>query len=100
MPDLNHENEWVTQILIDWIHNLAIKYNIDGVRVDTIMEVPKWFLDKLRESAGVFQIVEAFHGNVNVAADCQNHLDSIFNYPLFYVIKRAFCENFRELEVY
>ena len=100
LPDLNHENEWVKQTLLDWIHDLVEKYNIDGIRIDTVREVPKWFWDEFREYAGVFQIGEVFHGNVNIVGDYQNHLDSVFNYPLFYVIERAFCGSFRELEMY
>ena len=100
LPDLKQENDWVTQKLVDWIHDLVEKYNIDGIRIDTIMEVPKWFWDKFRVSAGVFQIGEAFKGDVNYVADYQNHLDSVFNYPLYYTIESSFCGSFRNLEKY
>ena len=100
LPDLKQENDWVTQKLLEWIHDLVQKYNIDGIRIDTIMEVPKWFWDKFRQSAGVFQIGEAFNGDPGYVADYQNHLDSVFNYPLYYAIKSSFCGNFRDLEYY
>ena len=51
LPDLKQENDWVTQKLLDWIKDLVQKYKIDGIRIDTIMEVPKWFWDKFREYA-------------------------------------------------
>ena len=98
--DLKQENDWVTEQLVNWIHDLVQKYNIDGIRIDTIMEVPKWFWDKFRQSAGVFQIGEAFNGNPGYVADYQNHLDSVFNYPLYYAIKSSFCGSFYELEKY
>ena len=98
MPDLKQENDWVTQKLLEWIHDIVQKYNLDGIRIDTIMEVPKWFWDRFRESAGVFQIGEAFNGDVGYVADYQRHLDSVFNYPLYYAIKKGFCGNFRDLE--
>ena len=41
LPDLKQENDWVTQTLLSWISDLISKYNIDGIRIDTIMEVPK-----------------------------------------------------------
>jgi len=91
LPDLKQENDWVTQTLLDWISNLISTYNIDGIRIDTIMEVPQWFWDKFRSSAGVFQIGEAFNGDINYVADYQNHLDSVFNYPLYYTIQSSFC---------
>ena len=100
LPDLKQENDWVTQKLLEWIHDLVQKYEIDGIRIDTIMEVPKWFWDKFRQSAGVFQIGEAFNGDPGYVADYQNHLDSVFNYPLYYAIKSSFCGNFRDLEYY
>jgi len=100
LPDLKQENDWVTEQLVNWIHDLVQKYNLDGIRIDTIMEVPKWFWDKFRQSAGVFQIGEAFNGDPGYVADYQNHLDSVFNYPLYYAIKSSFCGNFRDLEYY
>ena len=100
LPDLKQENDWVTQKLVEWIHDLVQKYDLDGIRIDTIMEVPKWFWDKFRQSAGVFQIGEAFNGNTGYVADYQNHLDSVFNYPLYYKIEYSFCGSFRNLESY
>ena len=102
LPDLKQENDFVAQTLIDWIHDIVNKYNFDGIRIDTIMEVPKWFWDKFRKSAGVFQIGEAFNGNIDYVADYQNHLDSVFNYPLYYTIENSFCDgkSFKNLEGY
>ena len=100
LPDLKQENEWVAQTLFDWISDLVKKYNIDGLRIDTIMEVPKTFWDTFRNYAGVFQIGEAFKGDINYVADYQNHLDSVFNYPLYYTIQSSFCGSFRNLEGY
>ena len=100
LPDLKQENEWVAETLLSWINDLITKYDIDGIRIDTIMEVPKTFWDSFRESAGVFQIGEAFNGDINYVADYQNHLDSVFNYPLYYTIQSSFCGSFTNLEDY
>ena len=101
LPDLKQENDWVTKKLVDWIHDFVAKYKIDGIRIDTIMEVPKWFWDKFRPAAGVFQIGEAFYQKIGYVADYQRHLDSVFNYPLYYIINSAFCNgSFRSLENY
>ena len=100
LPDLKQENDYVTEKMTEWIHDLVQKYGIDGIRIDTIMEVPKWFWDKFRTLAGVFQIGEAFSGNIGYVADYQNHLDSVFNYPLYYSIETGFCSNFRDIEGY
>ena len=100
LPDLKHENNWVTEQLDYWIYYLVEKYNFDGVILDTVLEVPKWFWDKFSSSMGVFHTGEAFHGDINKVYDYQNHLDSIFNYPLYYVILRTFNNAFYELEYY
>ena len=100
LPDLKQENEWVTKTLLDWIKDLITKYNIDGLRIDTIIEVPITFWDSFVESAGVFQIGEAFNGNINYVANYQHHFDSVFNYPLYYTIQNSFCGSFRNLEGY
>ena len=62
--------------------------------------MPKSFWDSFRSAAGVFQIGEAFNGDINYVADYQNHLDSVFNYPLYYVIQNSFCGSFKNLESY
>ena len=100
LPDLRQENEWVTNKLCEWIHDIVQKYDFDGIRIDTIMEVPKWFWDKFTSAAGVFQIGEAFNGNPSYVAGYQGHVGSVFNYPLYYAIKDSFCGSMRNLENY
>ena len=100
LPDLKQENNWVTEELDYWIDYLINKYNIDGIRIDTVIEIPKWFWDKFRGAAGVFQIGEVFNGDINFVYDYQNHLDSVFNYPLFYVIDDSLTKSFKYLETY
>ena len=100
LPDLKQENTWVAQTLLNWISDFVKKYNIDGLRVDTIVEVPKSFWKSFRSAAGVFEIGEAFNGNIAYVADYQNYFDSIFNYPLYYVIQNSFCGSFKNLESY
>ena len=100
LPDLRQENEWVTNKLCEWIHDIVQKYDFDGIRIDTIMEVPKWFWDKFTSAAGVFQIGEAFNGNPGYVAGYQGHVGSVFNYPLYYAIKDSFCGSMRNLENY
>ena len=43
LSDLRQENDWVRTTLLDWIRNMVSKYHIDGLRIDTVPEVPKWF---------------------------------------------------------
>lgn len=67
LPDLKQENDWVTQKLVEWIEKIVQDYNFDGIRIDTLPEVPKWFWDKFTAASGVFQIGEVFNGKIGRA---------------------------------
>jgi alpha-amylase len=86
LPDLNQGNDYVRQTLLQWIHDLIDKYDIDGIRIDTIPEVPKWFWSQFQEAAGVYAVGEVFDGDVGYVSDYQNHIDALLNYPLRYAI--------------
>ncbi len=90
LPDLKQENEWVKNTLLNWINNLVKKYNLDGLRIDTIPEVPKWFWKMFSDSAGVYTIGEIFDGRTGYVADYQNYIDATLNYPLYFAIKSVF----------
>ena len=86
LPDLKQENDYVRNTLLDWIKNLVKKYKIDGLRIDTIPEVPKWFWDQFQNAAGVYAVGEVFDGRLDYVSDYQNHVDAVLNYPLRYAI--------------
>jgi alpha-amylase len=54
LPDLNQQNPYVRQYLKDWVKKLVETYKFDGIRIDTIPEVPKDFWAEYTQSAGVF----------------------------------------------
>ena len=43
LADIKQENPWVKDTLTKWIKDSVLKYKIDGLRIDTVPEVPKWF---------------------------------------------------------
>ena len=90
LPDLKHENDFVADELLRWIEYIIKKYDIDGIRVDTVPEVPKWFWKKFSKASGVYQVGEVFNGDVDYVAGYQECLDATFNYPLSFTIKDAF----------
>lgn len=90
LPDLNQGNSYVRQYLKDWIKNLVQKYSFDGIRIDTIPEVPKDFWSEYGQSAGVFQMGECFNGDPAYVGPYQQHLTALFNYPMYYTIKDVF----------
>ena len=100
LPDLNHENSFVNNTLIKWINSLVNEYEFDGIRIDTIPEVPKWFWKKFSESAGVYQLGEVFNSNPAYVANYQDVVDGLFNYPLYYSIQNSFCDDMTNIEEY
>lgn len=91
LPDLKQENEYVRITLLNWIKDLVKKYEIDGIRIDTVPEVPKWFWKQFADSSGVYQVGEAFDGRLEYVSDYQKCcLDGMLNYPLFFTLRDAF----------
>ena len=90
LPDLDQSNPWVRQYLKDWVKHIVETFDIDGIRIDTIPEVPKDFWSEYKTSAGVFQMGEVFNGDTSYVGDYQNHVDGLFNYPMFFTIKDVF----------
>lgn len=52
-----------------WIQNLVKNFGFDGIRIDTIPEVPKDFWREYGQSAGVFQMGECFNGGNSYVGD-------------------------------
>lgn len=76
--------------LKSWISDIVTRFDFDGIRIDTIVEVPKDFWTEYGEAAGVFQMGEAFNGDVGYVADYQNYLTATFNYPMFFAARNVF----------
>ena len=100
LPDLNQDNSYVRSTLKTWIHDLVIKYDIDGIRIDTIPEVSHDFWTEFAQSAGVFSIGEIFNGRKNYVASYQGNIDATLNYPLYFQLKDIFLNthSMKELE--
>lgn len=84
------ENEWVRGYLKDWVKNLVDTYGFDGIRIDTIPEVPKDFWAEYGPASGVFQMGECFNGDSAYVGPYQEAVTGLFNYPMFYTIKDVF----------
>ena len=90
LPDLNQGNDYVRGFLKDWIKNLVKDFDFDGIRIDTIPEVPKDFWAEYRDASGVFQMGEVFNGDPAYVGQYQGALNGLFNYPMYFTIKDVF----------
>ncbi len=43
LPDLDQDNHFVGDTLIQWIRDIVGNYSFDGIRIDTVPEVEKSF---------------------------------------------------------
>lgn len=70
--------------------DIVAKYSLDGIRIGTVPEVPKWFWPDFVKSSGVFAMGEVFNDRISYVGDYQNYVTSLLNYPLYYYIQNAF----------
>jgi alpha-amylase len=90
LPDLAQEFPPVKDFLLSWVGNLTSNYSLDGLRVDTVPFVPKWFWEEYTPAAGVFTIGEVLDGDISFGVPYQGPLDGLLNYPMFFVIRNVF----------
>jgi alpha-amylase len=88
--DLKQEDEWVADTIKKWVISLVEDYEIDGFRIDTIPEVPKWYWSDFNNAHGVYAVGEVFNGDIGYVADYQNHVPGLLNYPIWYTTLGTF----------
>eukprot|EP01051_Picozoa_sp_SAG22_P021804 SAG22_NODE_4964_length_1121_cov_1.394325_2_plen_269_part_01 len=62
LGDLNQSTPAVATYMLDWIERLVKKYDVDGLRLDTVTYVPRPFLEKFHAAAG---------GELSCCVSCQ-----------------------------
>ena len=87
LADLKQENDYVRTTLLNWIRDMVNKYHIDGLRIDTIPEVPKWFWSQFSQASGVYTVGEVFDGAMWYLGGYLGSLDGVLNYPYFFWIR-------------
>lgn len=90
LPDLNQDNDFVRSYLKSWVGGIVQEYGFDGIRIDTIPEVPGDFWKEYGEASGVFQMGECFNGDPAYVGPYQYDLTALFNYPMYYSIGDVF----------
>lgn len=97
LPDLNTENDYVRDTMYTWIDWLVTTYDLDGLRIDTIPEVPQDFWHGFQEKAGCYAVGEVFDGRVDYIAGYQDPngggVDALLNYPLSITMKAVWARN-------
>jgi len=91
LPDLSQENPFVTQTLVSWAKSIVSTYQLDGLRIDTVPEVPKPFWKTFQQSLGnLYTLGEVFDGRVDYLAPYQDALTSLLSYPMYFTLRDVF----------
>lgn len=91
LPDLDQDNSFVRQTLLNWVHDTVKKFNFDGIRIDTVPHVKKDFWKEYAAAAGVYQVGEVLKGDVGyVSYYTHDGLDATMNYPLYFTLRNVF----------
>ncbi|KAF9876922.1 alpha amylase [Colletotrichum karsti] len=92
LPDLRTEDAYVRKVYAEWIKDFVTKYNIDGLRVDTVLEIePEFFTEGgFRDAAGVFLLGEISHTALDVLAPYQEVIDGFMDYSAYHWLAASF----------
>ncbi|KAJ5724845.1 hypothetical protein N7493_006573 [Penicillium malachiteum] len=90
LPDLRNEDQDVQQLLNTWVSQLVSNYSIDGLRIDSVLNIAPAFFSNFSESANVFTMGEGATQDASGYCSLQPSLDGLLNYPLYYILSDAF----------
>lgn len=93
LDDLNQENPAVAAELKNWISWLVQTTGVDGLRVDTVKHVPKWFWKDFDGAANTFTLGEVYSGDPAYVGDYTNYLDATLDFPMYYTITNVFAKD-------
>lgn len=88
LPDLKTEDAHVRDVLQTWIQDLVYKYEIDGIRLDTVKHVENTFFPAFIQASGSFGLAEIFDGNPASYTGWEFYVPGAFNYPVSVMILR------------
>lgn len=98
LPDLNQTVPYTRSQLLNWISWLVQSYNIDGLRIDTCLEVPTDFWSEFSKSAAVYTVCEVYDGSIVRNAYYQSFVDGTLNYPMYYLMRDLFMGSYSMFE--
>ncbi|EGD72064.1 hypothetical protein PTSG_00083 [Salpingoeca rosetta] len=92
LPDLAQENSFVATTLQNWVLDVINRYNIDGLRFDTVLEVPVDIWKAYAAPIKQYTVGEVDNGDPALNAQFQGALDATLNYPMYWTLRHVFQE--------
>ncbi|KAH8704142.1 putative alpha-amylase [Talaromyces proteolyticus] len=90
LPDLDTQSTDVQNMWYSWVGELVSNYSIDGLRLDSVMEIQPDFWPGYNNASGVYCVGEVFDGDPTFTCPYQNYLNGVLNYPMYFPLQRAF----------
>lgn len=91
LPDVKTSSQEVRDGYGEWIKSLTSNYSIDGLRLDTVLQVEKSFWSSFKEAAGnMYMVGEIFQQGADLVCEYQNYITGVFNYPVYFPLINAF----------
>lgn len=90
LPDLRTEDSNVSSQYNTWISGLVSDYSVDGLRLDTVMEVNTGFWSAFHSAAGVYMVGEVNEGDAGYVCGFQNYVPGLLNYATYFPLVSAF----------
>ncbi|EME83175.1 glycoside hydrolase family 13 carbohydrate-binding module family 20 protein [Pseudocercospora fijiensis CIRAD86] len=91
LPDLRTEDTAVQNGFNQWITQLVANYSIDGLRLDSAMQVNQAFWPGFVKASGVYAVGEVLDGNPTSFCTWQSYMPGALNYPNYFWLNRAFA---------
>lgn len=82
LADLRTETDIVRTMFSEWISGIVSNYSIDGLRIDTALNVEPAFFSGFVDAAGVFAMGETMDGDVSYVCKWEDDIGSLLNYPV------------------
>ncbi|KAK5117010.1 hypothetical protein LTR62_006731 [Meristemomyces frigidus] len=93
LPDLRTEDTDVAKMWYSWISNMVSTYGIDGLRMDSAIEVDPGFWSGWEAASGVYVVGETFERDAGYVCGFQNYMDGVLNYPTYFPLISAFSSS-------
>nr|POE47204.1 acid alpha-amylase [Quercus suber] len=90
LADLRTEDDDVRQMYNTWISGMVANYSIDGLRIDTAINVEPGFFPGFVNASGVFAMGETLYSDSSVVCQWEDTIGSILNYPIYFTLIEAF----------
>lgn len=83
LPDLRTEDDDVASVWNTWIADMISTYSIDGLRIDSLMQVNTGFWAAFQAAAGdIYSLGEVYIIDNDFVCGYQDYVPGVFNYMM------------------